>query len=266
MSTQFLSLPGGKIAYEETGSGPLVICAPSLGDLRGEYRFLAPILVSAGFRAVCMDLRGLGESSTGWNDYSAAAVGGDILALIQQLGSEPAVIIGDSMAGGAAAWAAAQQPNAVRGLILLDPFVRGETNAVSRLLYSLLFSRPWGMAAWGMYYASLYPSRKPDDFAAYRETLRANLAEPGRMEALQQMLVASKTAVEKRLSEVKSPALVLMGSQDPDFKDPQREAAMVAQLLRGTYQMIRGAGHYPHAEFPAETAAYILPFLQSLAA
>src|ERR1700741_3768882 len=63
-STQFLKLPDGQIAYDDPGgSGPLVICVPGLGDMRAQYRFLAPKLAAAGFRVVTMDLRGQGESS-----------------------------------------------------------------------------------------------------------------------------------------------------------------------------------------------------------
>ncbi len=58
MNTQFLKRPEGAIAYDDTGSGPLVVCAPSMGDVRGEYRFLASQLVTAGHRVVTMDLRG----------------------------------------------------------------------------------------------------------------------------------------------------------------------------------------------------------------
>ena len=264
MNTQYLSTQGGKIAYEVSGSGPLVICIPSMGDVRAEYRFMAPRLAAAGFRVACMDLRGMGESSTGWQDYSAVAVGADILALIEALGGGPAALIGDSMAGGAAVWAAAERPAAVRGLVLLDTFVRGETNTASLLMYGLLFSRPWGPAAWGMFYATLYPTRKPADFAAYTAALRANLAEPGRLEALQAMLLASKTPIEKRLPEVKTPVLVLMGSKDPDFKDPAGEAARTARELGGRCQIIPGAGHYPHAEMPDETCPLVLSFLQTL--
>lgn len=49
-TTKFLDRPGGRIAYDDSGgAGPLVICAPSLGDLRQEYRFLTPQLVATGF-------------------------------------------------------------------------------------------------------------------------------------------------------------------------------------------------------------------------
>ena len=71
-ATQFLKLPDGQIAYDDTGgTGPLVICVPGLGDMRQQYRFLAPRLVAAGFRVVTMDLPGHGESSVDWPDVLA---------------------------------------------------------------------------------------------------------------------------------------------------------------------------------------------------
>ena len=68
-------------------SGPLVVCAPGMGDLRGEYRFLAPQLAAAGYRVVVFDVRGHGESSVYWNDYSVAGIGADMLAIARALGS-----------------------------------------------------------------------------------------------------------------------------------------------------------------------------------
>ncbi|HWN58485.1 MAG TPA: alpha/beta fold hydrolase, partial [Methylomirabilota bacterium] len=62
-------------------------CVPGLGDLRQQYRFLAPRLESKGFRVITMDVRGHGASSVNWPDYSAAAVGADIVALIHHLGA-----------------------------------------------------------------------------------------------------------------------------------------------------------------------------------
>jgi pimeloyl-ACP methyl ester carboxylesterase len=125
------------------------------------------------------------------------------------------------------------------------------------------FAGPWGAAAWGMYYASLYPTAKPADFAQYKADLVANLKEPGRMAALQAMLGAPKTDVEGRLAEVRAPTLVVMGTKDPDFDNPAAEAETVAGLLRGSLVMIDGAGHYPHAEMPEKTAPAILNFLNA---
>ncbi len=270
-NTLFLDRPGGKIAYTDTGSGPLVVMAPGFGDLRDEFRFLAPKLVAAGYRAVTMDLRGHGNSSVGWSDHSCAAQGSDILALIAHLDAGPAIVIGNSISGGSAAWAAAEAPDAAAGLVLIDPFARNVPTswlklALFKAIMHTAFVGPWAPAAWGAYYASLYPTEKPADFAAYKATLVANLKEPGRMAALQAMMRTDRNDVEPRLGAIRAPTLVVMGSRDPDFDDPAGEAATMAGLVHGTVAMIEGAGHYPHAEMPEATAAAILAFLAGTAA
>lgn len=261
MTTLFLEHAKGRIAYDETGAGPLVLCVPSMGDVRGEYRFLAPQLAQAGYRVVTMDVRGHGESSTVWDDFSVAGVGSDIVALIRHIDGGPAVVIGDSMAAGATVWAAAEAPELLTGVILVGPFVRSEPSLFSGLLFGAMFSRPWGPAMWQWYYKTLYPTRKPEDFAQYVQKLRKNLAEAGRMEALQKMLAASKSASEQRLGRVQAPALVLMGTKDPDFKEPEVEARWVAEKVNAQLHMIEGAGHYPHAEMPEAVAPRVLAFL-----
>jgi pimeloyl-ACP methyl ester carboxylesterase len=264
MVTKFLNGRYGTIAYDDSGDGPLIICVPSMGDLRQEYRYLIPGLASAGYRVISMDVRGHGETSPAWPDYSVGAIGSDVLDIVRSLDAGPALVIGTSMAAGAGVWAAAEAPTLVSGLVLVGPFVRGDGDAWLKLLFSVIFARPWGPSMWLRYYATLYPSRKPDDFTWYSRTLQNNLKQPGRMEALVSMLMASKSASEERLLRVTAPTLVLMGTKDRDFKDPEAEAQWVAQSLRGTYRMIQGLGHYPHAEMPEFTASLILDFMKTL--
>ena len=64
----------------------------------------------------------------------------------------------------------------------------------------------------------------------------------------------------------RAPALVMMGTKDPDFPDPAAEARLVAGRLRGQVEMIDGAGHYPHAEVPDVAAPLILDFIDRHAA
>jgi len=56
----------------------------------------------------------------------------------------------------------------------------------------------------------------------------------------------------------------LMGSKDPDFKNPEQEAKRLAEALRGKYVIVENAGHYPHAEMPEVTSPSILEFLDSI--
>src|SRR5258708_7529372 len=104
-SVHWMKLHDGIIAFDDSGGkGPIIICVPGLGDLRQQYRFLAPRLESAGFRVITMDVRGHGASSVNWPDYSAAAVGGDIVTLSHHLGAQQGYGVGSSLAGPRRVW------------------------------------------------------------------------------------------------------------------------------------------------------------------
>lgn len=276
-SPRFLDRPGGRIAYDLTGDGPLVVCIPGVGDTRAEYRFLAPRLVAAGFQVATLDLRGHGASDASFRDLTRPAVGSDVVALLEALGAGgdhghgPAHLIGCSLGASAAVWAAAEAPERVASLTLIGPFVRDVPmprmkSLAQRAGLRLLLSRPWGPRAWSAWYAKLYPGSPPADLAEHRAALAANLAEPGRLEACRILATSSCAQIEPRLSEVGVPTTVLMGTADPDFPDPAAEAAWVAERTGGTAVLVEGAGHYPHVEAAERTAAEILRFLASPAA
>jgi pimeloyl-ACP methyl ester carboxylesterase len=264
-ATQFLKLPGGQIAYDDSGgSGPLVICIPGLGDMRQQYRFLAPRLVAAGFRVVTMDLPGHGESSVDWPAYSPALVGADIVAMVRHLGASKAFIIGNSMAGGSAVWAAAEIPDRIAGIVMIDPFTRViPTSSFLLTFLKVAMVRPWGPSFWSMYYGSLYKTAPPADLDSYRAALVAKLKEPGRIEATKALIFASQAACEARIPDVHAPVLVVMGTRDSDFDDPAAEADWVATHLRGKKLMVDGAGHYPHVEYPEVVAPAVIDFVNA---
>lgn len=259
--TLHLDLPAGRLAYDDTGGdGPLVLCVPGLGDLRAEYRHLRPLLVAAGHRVVTMDLRGHGESSTGWPSHTPDDVGRDIVALLDHLdvGPQGAVVMGCSLGAAAAVWAAAERPGTVRGLVLAGPFVRDLPSP----WWQRLLLRVMTAGLWTAYLKSLFPSGSPHDRAAHLAAVRSNLRQPGRMTAVREMLLAPKAACEARIPEVGAQALVLMGSADPDFPDPVAEAAHVASALGGEAVVLDGLGHYPHAEDARQTAAHVIGLVE----
>lgn len=266
MQTEFFARPEGTIAFDDSGGdGELVIMWPGIGDVRAEYRFLAPDLSDAGYRVVTADLRGHGESSVGWPEYTLPAAGQDILALIDYLDARPAHVVATSFSPGAAVWAAAERPDAIRSLTLIAAFVRAVPQGfAAKALQSVLLRGPWKAWAWGMFYKSLYPARKPGDFEEYVAKLKRNLGEPGRFEALKGLASASKTESEQRLAQVRAPALVVMGTKDPDWPDPEAEARFIADALNAELALIEGAGHYPHAEMPEKVTPIVLDFLHGV--
>jgi pimeloyl-ACP methyl ester carboxylesterase len=273
--TEFLSIDGGRIAYDVTGEGPLVVLAHGMGDNRNAYRFLVPLLAEAGYRVANADLRGHGESSTGWPSYSRTDTASDLLALIRHLGG-PAVIVGHSFAGGAATIAAAQTPELVTAVAEISPFTRA---SASLSLGAFLTNRRYrrgglrlaGMALtgsvgiWASYLNIAFPGPKPADYTQAIAALQANLRQPGRMAAAQKMGRSSSTDAGAALGSIRCPALVIEGSLDSDWPNAPAEGdAIVAAMPSGLGQtvVIDGAGHYSHTQFPAQVAAVLLPFLK----
>jgi pimeloyl-ACP methyl ester carboxylesterase len=267
VQTQFFARPEGTLAYSDYGgSGELVLMLPGMGALRSEYRYLAPQLSAAGFRAVTVDLRGHGESSVPWQAYDIPSVGRDILALIEYLDAGPAHVIATSFSPGAAVWAAAERPEALRSLVLIGAFVRPvKLNAFMSAGAWLLMHNPWRVRAWGKYYGTLYPTHKPADFEDYMRQLMANMAQPGRFDAAVALAECSREPSAERLKDVQAPVLVIMGSKDPDFPDPVAEGKYVAEQTGGTLALVEGAGHYPQTEMPEKTAPTIVDFLKRAA-
>lgn len=273
--TQYLTIDGGTIAYDVTGAGPLVVLTPGLGNSRSAYRFVAPRLVDAGYRVATMDLRGAGESSAQWPSYSRTDIAGDILALVRHLGGS-AVLVGHSISGGAVTIAAAQAPELITGIVELAPFTRAQSFSFGDLGNSgyrkgtmkMVGTMLGSLSSWKGYLDLAYPGKKPSDWSTDLAAMDAMLREPGRMKALQKMTQTSPADAGAQLGNVRCPALIIEGTLDPDWADPRAEGeAIVAAMPAGTarLEMIDGAGHYPHAQFPDETVALMLTFLQTTA-
>ena len=68
------------LTFEPRGEGPLVVLSHGMGDRKEAFRFLAPMLVVAGYRVAVTDMRGHGESTMGeWKAISRTDVAGDLL-------------------------------------------------------------------------------------------------------------------------------------------------------------------------------------------
>jgi pimeloyl-ACP methyl ester carboxylesterase len=275
--TEYLAVDGGTIAYEVAGSGPLIVLAHGMGDSRAAYRAVIPPLVAAGYRVAAVDLRGCGESSVGWPAWSRTAIAGDLLAVIRHLGG-PAVLVGHSISGGAATIAAAQDPPLVTAVVELNPFTRKQSMHLGDLRVKGFRQgslRMLGVAAfgsvrsWRSYLDLAYPGVKPADWAERLGRIDSLMREPGRMKAMRAMIRSSPADAGAQLGSVRCPVLVVLGTLDPDWADPRAEGLAIVDALPsglGRLEMIEGAGHYPHDQFPDQVVSLMLAFLQPDAA
>jgi pimeloyl-ACP methyl ester carboxylesterase len=269
---QHLTTDEGTIAYDLTGAGPLVVLAHGMGDSRHSYRFVAPALVAAGYRVANVDLRGCGDSSPTWASYSRTDIAGDLVALVRHLGG-PAVVVGQSISGGAATIAAATAPDVISAVVELAPFTRKQSVDLVGLLRNknhrtgtLQLGKVMttgSLKGWLAYLDLAFPTR-PADWDAERARIQDSLARPERMAALRGMMKTSPVDAGAQLANVRCPVLVVEGGLDPDWVDPRAEGErIVADLPAGLGELavIDGAGHYPHAQTPDALLALVLPFL-----
>lgn len=107
------------LAYDDRGSGePVVFIAGSGGPGRTWLPHQVPAFVSAGYRVITFDNRGIGatENADGFTTQTMVA---DTAGLIESLGAAPARIIGVSMGAFIAQELMVARPELVRAAVLM---------------------------------------------------------------------------------------------------------------------------------------------------
>jgi pimeloyl-ACP methyl ester carboxylesterase len=295
----------GRVAYHvidgtggppAKGAGATFVCVPGLGDVRAEYRRLAPLLAAEpGVRRVVIaDLRGMGgsEPSFGAGAYTPHATGEDILSVLRAEGvgadeKGSTILVGCSMSAASCVAAAKETKpegrNVVSGVVLLSPFLwdRPMPFGVAGLLKGLMGNNITGPSFWTSYYSSLYTNKTSEgpvpDLPSYVASLKRNIAaDPRRCSVVLEHMLASKGTCEAAipsLGERKLPVLSVFGSDDKDFAKELGGVrgegdALVARLRKGYTEdaarlvepavIVDCAGHYPHVEAPIAVAAAIV--------
>lgn len=173
---------GGVLGAVELGEGPEVVLAIH-GITANSRAWLAPARRLAGtVRLLASDLRGRGESRALPAPYGIAVHVEDHLALLDHAGvSEPVVVVGHSLGAYIAARLAADHPDRVKALVLVDGGLTAPAPApvdpvafldaflgpaLSRL--RMTFATPEAYVAWwGAHPAFQGGDYDPDDLAAF---------------------------------------------------------------------------------------------------
>lgn len=230
--TRHLTHAGHRLAYDEYGEGARVVVL--LHGLLLSRRMQGPVaeaLAERGYRVVCLDLLGHGDSDRPrdmWR-YSMPLFGEQTIALLDHLGVEQAVVGGTSLGANATLEAAVLASERMRGLIVempvLDNALLACALAFTPLLVSLTFGEPLMRAASRA--ARLVPRGRSDI------PLDALRQDPAPSAAVLQGLFFGRIApprTERR--EIEAPALVIGHSRDPihPFSD---SGMLVSELPNG---------------------------------
>jgi 3-oxoadipate enol-lactonase/4-carboxymuconolactone decarboxylase len=210
-------------------------------------------------RVIRMDLRGHGLSGVTDGDYSMELHADDALALLDALGIRQAHVLGLSIGGRIAMQLAAQAPDRVLSLILMDTALeflppkawQDRIEAVmeigTRALVEVVMPRwvadPALPSSQGLRQMLLRTDRRgyAGSAAALRDARAAQVA-----------------------GHITCPTTVLVGSVD--IATPPEVARDVQAAIPGSrYAEIEGAGHLPTLEFPEASTAAILAHFAALA-
>jgi len=103
------------------GGGQTVVLLHGWGSTSYMWRFVMPHLVTKGYTVLAPDLRGLGDTAKPAIGYEKAVIADDIRALVQTLNLGPTInLVGHDMGGMVSYAYAAQHPDEIRTLAILD--------------------------------------------------------------------------------------------------------------------------------------------------
>lgn len=117
---QILEIDGVDLAYSDEGRGETLVCLHAVGHGGGDFNRIRK-QSRARMRVVTLDWPGQGRSGTDRVPASAERYAHLLGALLDRIGVERAVVIGNSIGGSAAIAWAARNPERVRGLVLANP-------------------------------------------------------------------------------------------------------------------------------------------------
>lgn len=150
---RFIEANGIRMHIVEQGEGPLVVLCHGFPECWYSWRYQLPALAAAGFHAVAPDMRGFGgtDRPDAIEQYTMLHLVGDIVALVDALGAEQAVVVGHDGGAGVAWHAALMRPDRIRGVAGLSVPFRPRrsappTTAMPRtedaIFYQLYFQEP----------------------------------------------------------------------------------------------------------------------------
>ncbi|NGN67566.1 alpha/beta hydrolase [Streptomyces sp. A7024] len=276
---------GARFHIAELGEGPLVLMLHGFPQFWWTWREQLTALADAGYRAVAMDLRGVGGSDRTPRGYDPGNLALDVTGVIRSLGEPDAALVGHGL-GGYLAWTAAvMRPQLVRRLVPVSmPHPRRWRAAMLADLRGGSSSFVWGLQRpW-------LPERQlvADDAAEVGELIRdwsgPHQPDDKTVDAYRQAMLIPSTAhcsvepyrwlirslarpdgvqfYRRMRRPVRVPVLHLHGSLDPVMRT--RTAAGSGEFVEAPYRwrLFDGVGHFPHEEDPAAFSAELVNWLR----
>ena len=276
--SRFVKIDGVDIHYKQAGSAePALVLLHGFPSSAFSWRdVIAPLSVNNTVVAYDRPGFGLTERPLSWsgqNPYSPEAQPELLVKMLDELGIDQAVLVGNSAGGALAVQTALEHPERVKALVLVAPAVGEERTGAS--LQQALFNTPQGrrlgvllvrkVQEWGLELAKTAwhdPTKITDEiWAGYTLPLKADNWDRGLLEVVSSS--GNRTDLSQRLGELDVPVLVVTG--DDDRVVPTENSIKAAGLIPGAELVVLPAcGHAPQEECPQDFLLAVNEFLDNL--
>lgn len=280
MSIRHYQVNAGRLTLHvaELGAGEPVLLVHGFPADWQDWREQMEALAAGGFRAIAFDLPGYGKSEQLPHvlDYRATLLAGDIAGLIRALQLPFVHVVGHDWGGTLAYCLAAQHPELVKKLIVLNAghpeLFRKALRHGEQLLrswYMFLFQLPWlpewllrrraamSLALRGM--AVRRGAFSDTDLNRHVHAMRA----PGAAHAALSYYRAAFRAPVRARPLITQQALVLWGDQDRALSSALLLTNLSAHVPHVTIRHFAQAGHWLHQDLPHEISRHVLDFLRA---
>ena len=283
------------VAYEYTNakapegeSAPVVLCLHGFPDHARSFRYQVEPLTDAGYRVVAPFMRGYAPTERPADgNYQVAALGHDVIGLLDALGVESAVVFGHDWGALAAYSAAILAPQRIRKLVVASvpygvAFITrflSDYEQLKRSWYIYFFQSPLadGVVAADhcAFVQKIWHDWSPkwklpeEEIDAVRETMSKEGGVAAAIGYYRSML--SGTGVHPALAAddaklhvtpIEVPTLYVHGDKD-GCMDHSLAEGMEAMFPAGLRKdLIPGAGHFLHQEKPVRFNRLLLEFLR----
>ena len=269
----YVERDGARLFYEVYGAGAeTVFLLPTWSLVHSRHWKMQIPYLARHYRVLVLDGLGNGRSDRplGPTRYSAAAFAQDCLAAMDETGTEKAVLVSLSKGAQFALELARQAPDRVAGAAFIGPLFPYTPSHWSVLLHPRLASqfdksRPlyrwWGRMN-AVHWRESYPefvewfisrcfsephsTKGVEDGVGWgletdAETLIATVAGGA---------ITDRSELRRLAEGLRCPVVVIHG--DGDAIAPPRDGRALADLAGGRLEVVRGAGHFPHARKPVQ--------------
>jgi len=263
-SARRVTVDGAELAVEVRGEGAPVLFVHGFPFDRAMWRH--QLAGMSRWKRIAPDLRGMGESSAGAEEYSMGRYADDLVAVLDAVGVGQAVVCGLSMGGYIVFELLRRYPERVRAAVLCDTRPQADTPEARRNrdeLAALATERGTDAVGERTVPGLLAPATvadQPEVLTQCRDMAR-RCSVGGVVGALRAM--RERPDSTPLLGAIRIPTLIVVGAEDR-VTPPAVADAMAKAIPGARYAVIPGAGHVSPLEQPLATSRALTDFFEAL--